>query len=79
MLPVKMCFVSAFATRRRALQPTKYRLGYIFLHAAALQYVFMHNVNVCVQTEGGPNGRGRVFLGTGPLTVKHFRGCPSTA
>ena len=38
---------------------------------------------VCVYTlslssgSGGPHGRGREFLGTRPLTVKHFRGCPS--
>lgn len=78
-MPDRLCFelrcVLCQPVKKMGIQPTKYPLGILlfFVNAAAL----------CVYKLrfecGGPHGRGREFLGTEPLTVKYFRGCPPAA
>ena len=68
MLGVDMYFMTAYATKRMGVKYTKCCLGGGYVHAT---------VCVCTLGYGGRHGRGREFLGTMPLTVKHFRGCPS--
>lgn len=72
-----MCIVSSYTMKAMCVQSNKDLLGAPYIMCIQLQFVCMY-VCVCLRLGcGGPHGRGREFLGTRPLTVKHFRGCPS--